>query len=108
MVTTDEVVELALVMGCELGSQYGDPALRFESRHVVTLDRLPGAFSIRLDWEDHDWWMTEHPELVYKTAHFETWPYLLVRQEGVSREQVEEMLVQSIRVAKKSIKRRLI
>jgi len=108
MVSTDEVIARAVSLGCELGTHYREPALFFNERHVLSPDRVPGAFSIRLDWEDHDTWLSDQPEVVYKVPHFETWPYVLVRQDAVSIEQLERLLSQAIRVVKKPIKRRML
>ena len=106
MVTTDEVIARAVSLGCELGTHYRDPAVFYQERHILSPDRVPGAFFVRLDWEDHAAWLAEHSDVVYKIPHFDTWPYLLVRQDALTLEQLHLLLDQSIRVAAKPIKRR--
>lgn len=103
----DDLVAFALTLeGCEESTYYGGPAIKREGKVMFTLKESGEEVSLRLDWPEHDEWMTTRPDVVYQTPHFGGWPWFLVRLAHLTQSEMELMVRQSYDAAPKKIKLR--
>jgi hypothetical protein len=78
---------------------YGTPSLKVGGKGLCRLRTNPDALVVRvLDVEDQDALIRGAPEVFFKTPHYDGWPYVLVRLEAVSEEQLAELIEDAWRV----------
>ncbi len=91
--TYDELARLALEMpGVAESMSYGQPALKRDRRFMVGLKPDGENVSVKVSWDDHDLFLTQYPELIYKTPHYEGYPAFLVRLGRLDQELATALL----------------
>ena len=94
--TYDEVVQLALGLpDTEEGTSYGTPGVKRKKRFMFRLKEDGESIAIKLDWPTHDRLLAEHPDLYFKTPHYEGYPAFLARFELMNEAQAKELLTAS-------------
>lgn len=105
--TYDEFVAIALAMpDVEEGLAYGDAAAKRAGRTMFALHRSGESVSLKLDWDNRDRLLDEHPEVLSINDHLVTWPWLHVSLPGLSPDLAEELIRLSYDDAPKPGKRR--
>lgn len=92
--TFDEAVSHALTRpGAERATSYGKPAVKVNSRTVLSLGHEPASsFVLHLDLGLVDLLMTMHPETFWQTPHYAGYAAVLVRQDGPDDDLVREWI----------------
>jgi len=76
----DEVAAFALALpGTELSTSYGQPAVKVAGKMFVSTGREPHSFHVRSPLEEKTVLMETDPATFWQTAHYASWPGLLVR-----------------------------
>jgi hypothetical protein len=103
----DDVVEIGeRFPGVEVSSSYGRPALKVAGKFMCAVRENPDAFVFRvLDVPDQQALVQGEPDVFFTTPHYDGWPYVLVRLDTVTLEQLEEMIEDAwrIRASKKLV-----
>lgn len=94
--TYDEFVALALSLPetVEESDRRGTSVVR-ESRWMFSLKSLKKegeTVVLKLGWDDHDRLIEAHPDVLFKTPHYEGYPAFLVRLEALSPELARELV----------------
>jgi hypothetical protein len=92
--------------GVEVSTSYGRPALKVAGKFMCAVRENPDAFVFRvLDVPDQQALLQGEPDVFFTTPHYDGWPYVLVRMETVSTEQLEELIEDAwrIRASKKLV-----
>jgi hypothetical protein len=77
----------------EEGTCFGTPALRVRGKFMCRLRTDPDALVVRvIDHADAQALLLGQPELFFSTPHYDGHPYVLVRLDVVSREELAELL----------------
>jgi hypothetical protein len=85
--------------GVELTTSYGRPALKVGGKFMCSLRENPTAFVFRvLDVPDRLALLRGRPDVFFSTPHYDGWPYVLVRLETVSPEQLAELVEDAWRI----------
>ncbi len=76
-----EVVGVGLMLpGVELGTSYGQPALRFRGRTLAgTTAPDPGSFVLHVPPAEKEVLLDTDPATFWQTDHYRDWPAILVR-----------------------------
>ncbi len=91
--TYDEIVQFALTLPeVEESLYYQRPAVKRGKRAMFALKEDGENLSLKLDWDNHDRLLKEHPEFYFKTPHYEGWPWFLVRFEKMSKADLRELV----------------
>ena len=95
-----DVVELGLRLPeVEESTWFGTPSLKVRDKSMCRLRADPDALVLRvLDVEDAQALVRGQPDVFFSTPHYDGWPYVLVRLEAVSREQLEELIEDAWRI----------
>jgi hypothetical protein len=92
--------------GVEVSSSYGRPALKVAGKFMCAIRENPDAFVFRvLDVPDQQALLQGDPDVFFTTSHYDGWPYVLVRLDAVSSQQLEELIEDAwrIRASKKLV-----
>src|SRR3954471_21399539 len=94
MPSWDDVLAVATRLpGVEAGTSYGTPSLKVRDKFLCRLRTNPDALVIRvIDVGDQEALLLGDPEVFFKTPHYDNVPYVLVRLEAVSLEQLSELV----------------
>ena len=94
MATWDDVRAIAARLpGCEESTSYGTPSLKVRNKFMCRLRTDPDALVVRcVDVADADALKLGQPDVFFSTPHYDGHPYVLVRLERVTREQLTELL----------------
>ncbi len=77
----------------EVGTCFGTPALRVRGKFMCRLRTDPDALVVRvIDRADADALLLGKPDLYFTTPHHDGHPYVLVRLDVVSEEELAELL----------------
>ncbi len=88
-----EFVELALKLPeCVESLSYGQSAVKRGKRAMFAWNKKENAVALKLDWENHDELLEEHPEIFFKTPHYDGWPRFLIRIEEIPLELAEKVI----------------
>ena len=92
--TWEEVVALGeRLPGVEESTWWRTPALKVRGKAMCRLREDPDALVIRvLDEEDKRALIAESPDVFFTIPHYDGHPYVLVRLEAVSAEQMRQLL----------------
>lgn len=91
--TFDELVSLGLGLPDVVEStSWGTPSLKRKKKFMLRLKEEGDAVAVKLDWPNHDRLLSEHPSIIYKTAHYEGYPAFLVRLEPLDESLAQEIL----------------
>ncbi|MGV3616765.1 MAG: MmcQ/YjbR family DNA-binding protein [Fimbriimonas sp.] len=75
----------------EKSTSYGDPSLKRKGRLMLAMKQEGAEIAVKVDWDSHDRYLESHPDLVYKTDHYEGYPMFLVRLESLKPALAEEL-----------------
>ena len=100
MAAWEEVIALGeRLPGVELSTSYGRPALKVGGKFMCSLRENPEAFVFRvLDVPDQLALTRGQPDVFFTTPHYDGWPYVLVRRDAVSAEQLAELVEDAWRI----------
>ncbi len=74
-------------------TSYGTPSLKVRDKFLCRLRTNPDALVIRvLDVGDQEALLLGQPDVFFKTPHYDNVPYVLVRLEAVSEQQLAELV----------------
>jgi len=105
--TYDDCVKIAFELeGVEESLYYGSPAIKRNGRVMFGCKEDGEALSIKVDWDTHDRLLAERPDAYYKTPHYETWPWFLVRFKLLTEDELRDLIKTSWADAPKPGKRR--
>ncbi|MCB0826196.1 MAG: hypothetical protein KDC26_08395 [Armatimonadetes bacterium] len=91
--TVEEFFAIALELAdTEESTHYGHPAIKRKGRAFLGSRNEGTTVSTKLDWENRDRLLIEHPEHCVITPHFYGWPWLLVKLEGLPEELAREVI----------------
>ena len=95
-----DVVRIGLALPeVEESSWFGTPSLKVRKHSLCRLRSDPDALVVRvLDVEDQQALVRGQPDVFFITPHYDGWPYVLVRLEAVSPEQLAELIEDAWRV----------
>jgi hypothetical protein len=100
LVTWDDVVAIGTRLPeVEESTWFGTPSLKVRDKGLCRLRTDPDALVVRvLDVEDQEALIRGRPDVFFKTPHYDGWPYVLVRLEAVSDQQLAELIEDAWRV----------
>ncbi len=108
MPTWENVVEIGTRLpGVEVGTSFRTPALRVRGKGMCRLRTNPDALVLRvLDTGEREALLQGQPDVFFTTAHYDGYPYVLVRLEAVDPMELAELLEDAWRVfaAKRVVK----
>jgi hypothetical protein len=78
--------------GIEEGTSYGTPALRVRGSFVARLREDGETLVVRVDPEERPLLVEAHPEALFVTPHYESWPLVLVALPRASADLVTELI----------------
>jgi hypothetical protein len=92
--TWSDVVELGLRLPeVEESTWYGTPALKVRGKGFCRLRTNPDALVMRvIDLADAEALVKGRPDVFFTTPHYDGWPFVLVRLDAVSPEQLAELI----------------
>jgi hypothetical protein len=89
MKSWDEVAAFALTLpGAELGTSYGNPAIKVDGKTFCSTGREPGSFHCNSPHAEKAVLTETDPDTFWQTAHYDGWPGLLVRHDSADPERV--------------------
>jgi hypothetical protein len=87
------VVARALSLeGTEQSTHYGRPAVKVNGRAILSVGREIGSFALHIDRETKQLLIDKDPRTYWQTAHYQGWPWVLVRYDAPDREHVFAMV----------------
>jgi len=94
-VTWDDVVAIGVALAAvEVGTAYGTPAMRVQGKFMCRLREDGETLAIRCDPEERPLLLEAHPDVLFLTPHYDSWPMVLVAlpraDAGLVRELVED------------------
>ena len=94
MLTWEDVVAIGTRFPeVEEGTCFGTPALRVRGKFMCRLRTDPDALVVRvIDRADAEALLLGRPDVYFSTPHYDGHPYVLVRLEAVSEEELAELL----------------
>jgi hypothetical protein len=92
--TWSDVVELGLRLPeVEESTWFGTPSLKVRGKSFCRLRTDPDALVMRvLDLADAEALLKGQPDVFFTTPHYDGWPFVLVRLDAVSPEQLAELI----------------
>ncbi len=104
--TYEDFVKIALEHpGTEEVVGKSGPAVNRDGRGMFWLKKWE-LLCIHTDWENHDRLLDEHPEVIYKTPHFEGYPAVHAHLEDLTPDLARELIQIAWTVAPEKIKYR--
>ena len=104
--TYGEIVALGLtkpdVIDC---ITWGTPGLKRKKRFMLRLKEDGESIAVRLDWETHDRLLATHPDVLYKSPHYDGYPAVLARLDLLRSTLAEELIQASWEFAPEPDKR---
>ena len=100
MAAWEDVIALGeRLPGVELTTSYGRPALKVGGKFMCSLRENPAAFVFRvLDVPDQLALVRGEPDVFFTTPHYDGWPYVLVRLDTVTPDQLAELVEDAWRI----------
>ena len=100
MPSWDDVVAIgSRFPGVEVATSYGTPSLKVRGKFMCRLRTDPDALVVRvLDLGDREALLQSNPAVFFSTPHYDAYPYVLVRLEAVTREELAELLEDAWRI----------
>jgi hypothetical protein len=89
----DVVAAATRFPGVVEGTSYGTPSLKVRDKFLCRLRTGPDALVIRVvDVGDQEALLLGDPDVFFKTPHYDNTPYVLVRLDAVSSQQLAELV----------------
>jgi len=85
--------------GVEEGTSYGTPAFRIRGKFLTRLHEDGVSLVVRVGFDERAHLMATDPDNFYITPHYQDWPSMLVRLDGVPVEILRRLLEESWRAA---------
>lgn len=105
--TYEDCVRIAFELDdVEESLYYGSPTIKRKNRAMFGGKEDGEVLSIKVDWDTHDRLLDERPDVFYKTPHYETWPWFLVRYKLLAEHELRSLIKASWEDAPKPAKRR--
>ncbi|HXH61506.1 MAG TPA: hypothetical protein VNI20_09125 [Fimbriimonadaceae bacterium] len=105
--TYDDVVKIALALpGTEEGIAYRAPCVKREGKFMLAPKKDGVTMAVKLDWATHDRLLEEHPDVFYKTPHYDGYAAFLVRLPKLTKKVAQELVTASWENAPKPSTRR--
>ena len=80
MVAWEDVVAVARELPeIEETTSYGRPALKVRGKFVAAMRSNPDALVVRCDLDEKPLLLESRPDILFETAHYQGWGYMLVR-----------------------------
>jgi len=97
VVTFETVRELVLALPetSERASYDGTPSFRVKDKFLARLRPEGGVLVLRMNIEQKEVVIASWPEKFFSTPHYDGWPGVLIRFEAVSREEMEDLLLEA-------------
>lgn len=73
-------------------TSYRTPSLKRKGKFMLRLKEDGDDLAVKLDWDHHDRLLALHPEIIYKTPHYEGYPAFLVRLAHLDEPLAREIL----------------
>jgi hypothetical protein len=90
----------------EESTSYGTPAFKVQGRMFVRLKEDGETIVVRVDPDERGLLLNSAPDRFFITPHYQNWPYMLIRLDVVSDEELHEQLTDSwLAVAPKRLAR---
>jgi hypothetical protein len=81
------------------GTSYGTPALRVKDKFICRMRTNPDALVVRvIDVGDQQALLQGNSDVFFTTAHYDGYPYVLVRLEAVAAAELEELIEDAWRI----------
>jgi hypothetical protein len=98
--TWDDVVSSGLRFpGVEVARSYGTPALKMRGKLMCRMRSDPDALVMRVsDLGEREALLQGQPDAFFSTAHYEGYPYVLVRLEAVDPLELDELIEEAWRI----------
>ena len=78
--TYEEIVRIGLEFPDVVHTlAWGTPALKRKKAFMISLKEDGESIVVRLDWDNHDCLLADHPDVFFKTPHYDGYNALLVR-----------------------------
>src|SRR5690242_14227733 len=98
-VTYETVRQIALALpGVEEGTSYGTQAMRVKGKLFLRRWEDGETLVARVDPDERDMLLKANPDTLFLTEHYRNYPWVLVRLLIVSREELEERIVDAWRL----------
>lgn len=96
MITWEQVGRFARALPeTEDSTSYGTPALKVRGKLIARLREDAATIALRVDYEERLALVNSNPETFYVTAHYQNYPWVLVRMDTVDPEELHELLVEA-------------
>ena len=90
--TYDEFVEIALDLpGSTEEVGKSGPSVNRDGRSMFWLKKWE-LLCVKVDWVSHDRLLEEHPGVIYKTPHFDSYPAVHANLELLTKELAKELI----------------
>jgi len=85
--TYSELIEIALELeGAEESFDKGNHSVLRKGRVMFWFQQKYQCVAMKMDWDSHDEFLAEYPEVFYKNDHFMSYPALLLLPESLDAE----------------------
>lgn len=92
----DDVAAFALGLpGTAVSTSYGQPAIKVRDRMFVSTGHEQGSFHVRSPHAEKAVLLETDPESFWQTAHYATWPGLLVRYGSEDPDRIERVIARA-------------
>jgi len=96
----EDVRQIAITLpNVEEGTSYGTPAFKVKGKLFVRLKEDGETLVVKVDPDERDMLLKASPDSLFLTDHYVNYPWVLVRLPVVSREELEERIVEAWRLA---------
>ena len=79
----------------EASTSYGQPAIKTRGKMFVSAGHVDGSFHVRSPHDEKVVLIATDPDSFWQTAHYETWPGLLVRYGAHDAERVARVIARA-------------
>ena len=79
--------------GVAIGAHYGTPSLAVAGKQFAGW--RDGALSLRIPMEQKEFLLDVAPEIYFETDHYKGWPWLLIRLDVISDDELTQRLVEA-------------
>jgi hypothetical protein len=88
----DVCAHARMLPGVEEGTSYGTPALRVKRAFLARLREDGETLVVPVDQDERPLLIDAHPDVLFVTPHYESWPLVLVALPRANPELVKELI----------------